>query len=78
MNTNSLVRNASWDIGLSKTGYILESGRCLVMQASMPHRSVVIVLLNAAGDSTRLNDVLSIKRWLEKMEPKQKAAQKNT
>ena len=78
VNTNSLVRNASWDIGLSKTGYILESGRCLVMQASMPHRSVVIVLLNAAGDSTRLNDVLSIKRWLEKMEPKQKAAQKNT
>jgi D-alanyl-D-alanine endopeptidase (penicillin-binding protein 7) len=78
VNTNSLVRNASWDIGLSKTGYILESGRCLVMQASMTHRSVVIVLLNAAGDSTRLNDVLSIKRWLEKMEPKQKAAQKNT
>jgi len=78
VNTNALVRNASWDIGLSKTGYILESGRCLVMQASMTHRSVVIVLLNAAGDNTRLNDVLSIKRWLERMEPEQKAGQKNT
>lgn len=78
VNTNSLVRNASWDIGLSKTGYILESGRCLVMQASMTHRSVVIVLLNAAGDNTRLNDVLSIKRWLEKMEPQRKVAHKNT
>ena len=69
VNTNSLVRSDSWDIGLSKTGYIQEAGRCLVMQASVTDRPVVIVLLNASGNSTRINDVLRIKRWLEKLKP---------
>ncbi|MBN2319944.1 MAG: serine hydrolase [Acidobacteria bacterium] len=69
VNTNSLVRRNGWDIGLSKTGYIQESGRCLVMQAQLKHRPVVIVLLNASGNSTRINDVLRIKQWLEKIEP---------
>ncbi|MEJ2111260.1 MAG: serine hydrolase [Acidobacteriota bacterium] len=69
VNTNSLVRSDSWDIGLSKTGYIQEAGRCLVMQASVTDRPVVIVLLNASGNSTRINDVLRIKRWLEKLTP---------
>jgi D-alanyl-D-alanine endopeptidase (penicillin-binding protein 7) len=68
VNTNSLVRNASWDIGLSKTGYIQESGRCLVMQTSLRDRRIVIVLLNASGERTRINDVLRIKRWLEQIE----------
>ena len=69
VNTNPLVRNTSWDIGLSKTGYIQESGRCLVMQASLTDRPVVIVLLNASGERTRTDDVLRIKRWLEKLGP---------
>jgi D-alanyl-D-alanine endopeptidase (penicillin-binding protein 7) len=67
VNTNSLVRGSGWDIGLSKTGYILESGRCLVMQTLLQHRPVVIVLLNASGSRTQINDVLRIKQWLEKI-----------
>jgi D-alanyl-D-alanine endopeptidase (penicillin-binding protein 7) len=66
-NTNSLVRDARWDIGLSKTGYIQAAGRCLVMQTSLMHRDIVIVLLNASGKNTRINDVLRIKQWLEKI-----------
>lgn len=68
VNTNSLVRRSGWDIGLSKTGYIQESGRCLVMQTLLKHRPVVIVLLNASGDRSRTNDVLRIKQWLERIE----------
>ncbi len=77
VNTNSLVRNTSWDIGLSKTGYILESGRCLVMQASLTDRPVVIVLLNASGERTRTDDVLRIKRWLERLEPSPQEQKRN-
>ena len=73
VNTNSLVRNAGWDIGLSKTGYIRESGRCLVMQTSLRDRNIVIVLLNASGERTRINDVLRIKRWLEQIESVQES-----
>lgn len=77
VNTNSLVRNGAWDIGLSKTGYIQEAGRCLVMQASLEQRPVVIVLLNASGNSTRINDVLRIKRWLKKIGPSDKDRKQN-
>jgi len=64
-NTNPLVRNASWDIGLSKTGYISEAGRCLVMQAKISNRPVVIVLLDSWGKQTRVGDANRIKRWME-------------
>ncbi len=64
-NTNPLVRNASWDIGLSKTGYISEAGRCLVMQANISNRPVVIVLLDSWGKRTRVGDANRIKRWME-------------
>jgi D-alanyl-D-alanine endopeptidase (penicillin-binding protein 7) len=64
-NTNPLVRNASWDIGLSKTGYISEAGRCLVMQAKISNRPVVIVLLDSWGKRTRVGDANRIKRWME-------------
>jgi D-alanyl-D-alanine endopeptidase (penicillin-binding protein 7) len=77
VNTNSLVRSDSWDIGLSKTGYIQEAGRCLVMQASLTNRPVVIVLLNASGNATRINDVMRIKRWLEKITPPGEVRKKN-
>lgn len=69
VNTNPLVRNGAWDIGLSKTGYIQEAGRCLVMQASLRQRPVVIVLLNASGDRARVEDIMRIRRWLEKIGP---------
>lgn len=65
VNTNPLVRNGSWDIGLSKTGYISEAGRCLVMQAKISNRPVVIVLLDSWGRHTRVGDANRIKRWME-------------
>lgn len=64
-NTNPLVRSASWDIGISKTGYISEAGRCLVMQATIKQRQVVIVLLDSWGKSTRLGDANRIRKWME-------------
>jgi len=64
-NTNRLVRNPRWQIGLSKTGFIDEAGRCLVMQAQVAQRPVLIVLLDAQGTLTRLGDANRIKQWME-------------
>ncbi|MDR0528221.1 MAG: D-alanyl-D-alanine endopeptidase [Zoogloeaceae bacterium] len=64
-NTNALVKNPQWQIGLSKTGYISEAGRCLVMQAWVAGRPVVMVLLDAQGKMTRVGDANRIKRWIE-------------
>ena len=64
-NTNALVKSPSWDIGLSKTGFISEAGRCLVMQAKIASRPVIIVLLDSMGKYTRIADANRIKKWLE-------------
>ena len=64
-NTNPLVKNSAWDVGLSKTGYINEAGKCLVMQARVADKRVVIVLLDSAGKLTRVGDANRIKRWME-------------
>jgi D-alanyl-D-alanine endopeptidase (penicillin-binding protein 7) len=64
-NTNSLVRSDSWDIGLSKTGYINEAGKCLVMQAWVNNKPMIIVLLDSWGKLTRIGDANRIKRWIE-------------
>ncbi|HJV37448.1 MAG TPA: serine hydrolase [Geothrix sp.] len=64
-NTNALVRSPRWTIGLSKTGYIEEAGRCLVMQAMLANRPVLIVLLDSWGKYSRLGDANRIKSWLE-------------
>ena len=64
-NTNPLVKNAAWQVGLSKTGYIQEAGKCLVMQARVAEKPVVIVLLDSAGKLTRVGDANRIKRWME-------------
>lgn len=66
VNTNALVRAGGWDIGVSKTGYISESGKCLVMQAMIANTPIVIVLLDSWGRLTRIGDANRIKRWLEK------------
>jgi D-alanyl-D-alanine endopeptidase (penicillin-binding protein 7) len=63
-NTNSLVRNSEWDIGLQKTGYITEAGRCLVMQAQFAGRKLILVLLDSAGKYSRLGDAERIRHWL--------------
>ena len=70
-NTNMLVRNSSerWDIGLSKTGYISEAGRCLVMQAKISGKDVVLVFLNSVGKLSRIGDAERIRKWLEKNQP---------
>ena len=64
-NTNQLVKSTTWDIGLSKTGYIHEAGKCLVMQARVADKPVVIVLLDSVGKLTRVGDANRIKRWME-------------
>ncbi|MBI3140280.1 MAG: D-alanyl-D-alanine endopeptidase [Rhodocyclales bacterium] len=64
-NTNTLVRSGSWEIGLSKTGYIREAGKCLVMQAWLNDKPMIIVLLDSWGRLTRIGDANRIKRWIE-------------
>ena len=64
-NSNQLVKSKSWDIGLSKTGYIRDSGRCLVMQAKIAEQKVIIILLDSWGKYTRIADANRIKRWIE-------------
>ncbi len=64
-NTNQLVNNPDWDIGLQKTGYISEAGRCLVMQTKIEGRSVVMVFLDSKGKQSRLGDANRIRKWLE-------------
>lgn len=66
-NTNSLVKRSDWEIHLSKTGFINEAGRCLVMETDIVQRSVIIVLLDAPDTQGRTRDALNIKRWLERM-----------
>jgi D-alanyl-D-alanine endopeptidase (penicillin-binding protein 7) len=64
-NSDGLVSNPTWNIGLSKTGYINEAGRCLVLQAEIAARQIVIVLLNSWGKYTRLGDANRIRKWME-------------
>jgi serine-type D-Ala-D-Ala endopeptidase (penicillin-binding protein 7) len=64
-STNGLVRNPSWDIGLQKTGYISEAGRCLVMQAQLAGRKLIMVLLDSAGRYSRIGDAERIRKWLD-------------
>lgn len=64
-NTNKLVSDRDWEIGLSKTGYISEAGHCLVMQANIANQPLIIVLLDSEGKYTRIGDANRLKRWLE-------------
>jgi D-alanyl-D-alanine endopeptidase (penicillin-binding protein 7) len=64
-NTNKLVNEKDWQIGVSKTGFISEAGHCLVMQATIANHPLIIVLLDAAGKYTRIDDAVRVKRWLE-------------
>jgi D-alanyl-D-alanine endopeptidase (penicillin-binding protein 7) len=64
-NTNALVRNSDWQINLSKTGYISESGKCLVMQAVLANKRLAIILLDSLGRFTRVADAIRIRKWVE-------------
>ncbi len=64
-NTNSLVKNPDWEISVSKTGYISEAGRCLVMQAWINQQPVVIVLMDSVGRYTRTADAQRVRKWID-------------
>jgi serine-type D-Ala-D-Ala endopeptidase (penicillin-binding protein 7) len=68
-NTNRLVKNPAWDIGLQKTGYIYEAGRCLVMQTQVSGRKLIMVFLDSAGKLSRLGDAERVRQWLESKPP---------
>jgi len=70
VNSNRLARSSRWDIGLSKTGYISESGRCLVMQTTLLDKSVIMVLLDSWGKLTALGDAGRVRRWMERRNKK--------
>ena len=67
--TNHLVEKSDWNIGLQKTGYIAEAGRCLVMQAIIEGRAVVMVFLDSKGKYSRMADAGRIKKWIQGMRP---------
>jgi len=64
MNSNRLVMNPDWDIGLQKTGYISEAGQCLVMLTKVAGRSIVMVFLDSKGKLSRLADAGRVRKWL--------------
>jgi D-alanyl-D-alanine endopeptidase (penicillin-binding protein 7) len=66
-NTNGLVKNPDWNIGLQKTGYISEAGRCLVMQTHIAGRKLIMVFLDSAGKFSRLGDAQRVRHWVESL-----------
>ena len=66
-STNGLVRSGAWDIGLQKTGFISEAGRCLVMQAQMAGRKVIMVFLDSAGKYSRIGDAERVRKWVSSL-----------
>lgn len=64
-NSNPLVRNDSWDIGVTKTGYIKEAGHCLVMEARIGQRDTILVLMDSWGKYTRVGDAARVRSWVE-------------
>jgi D-alanyl-D-alanine endopeptidase (penicillin-binding protein 7) len=68
-NTNLLVRNPTWEIGLQKTGYIAEAGRCLVMQAQVAGRKLIMVFLDSTGKFSRIGDAERVRKWVNENNP---------
>ena len=73
-NTNRLVKNPEWDIGIQKTGYISEAGQCLVMQTKVAGRKLIMVFLDSAGKLSRIADAERVRRWLESSPPSRASA----
>ena len=72
-NTNRLVKNPEWEIGIQKTGYISEAGQCLVMQTKVAGRKLIMVFLDSAGKLSRIADAERVKRWVESIPASNKA-----
>jgi D-alanyl-D-alanine carboxypeptidase len=68
-NTNGLVHNPEWEIGLQKTGYISAAGRCVVMQAELAGRKLIMVLLDSAGRYARIGDAERLRKWIAEHTP---------
>jgi D-alanyl-D-alanine endopeptidase (penicillin-binding protein 7) len=68
-STNRLVSNPNWDIDLQKTGYISEAGQCLVMQAKVAGRKLIMIFLDSAGKFSRIADAERVRRWVETRHP---------
>lgn len=66
VNTNRLVRKGTWEIGLSKTGFTRDAGRCLVMQATISNEPVIMIFLNSYGTLTRFADAQRVKKWIKR------------
>jgi D-alanyl-D-alanine endopeptidase (penicillin-binding protein 7) len=64
-NTNPLTASSRWDVWLSKTGYLKEAGRSLVMVVEIEEQPIVMVLLNSFGTRTPLGDAGRVRRWLQ-------------
>ncbi|OYD54048.1 D-alanyl-D-alanine endopeptidase [Thauera propionica] len=73
-NTNGLVKSPEWSISVSKTGYISEAGRCLVMQTWLQQQPVVMVLMDSSGRYTRTADAKRVRKWLEQVAAHRMAA----
>jgi D-alanyl-D-alanine endopeptidase (penicillin-binding protein 7) len=73
-NTNGLVRSSHWEIGLSKTGYISEAGRCLVMRVRLASKDLIVVLLDSWGKHSRIGDANRIRKWIESNVPAQRSS----
>jgi D-alanyl-D-alanine endopeptidase (penicillin-binding protein 7) len=72
------VANGSWNIGLSKTGFTNDAGRCLVLQAKLAERKVIIVLLDSWGKLSRIGDANRVRAWIEaNSRPRSGTAQKS-
>ncbi|MDB5861175.1 MAG: D-alanyl-D-alanine endopeptidase [Ramlibacter sp.] len=68
-NTNRLVKNPAWEIGVQKTGFINEAGQCLVMQVKVAGRKLIMVFLDSAGKLSRIADAERVRRWVETNAP---------
>ena len=68
-NTNPLIASSRWDVSLSKTGYLLEAGRCLTMVTEVDGQPLAMILLNSLGSRSPLGDAGRVRRWLETGEP---------
>ena len=66
-NTNALVRNGGWNINISKTGFINEAGRCVVMHTTLNNRPAVVVLLGADSSAARTNDATRLMNWASQL-----------
>ena len=67
-NTDPLVRDPDWQVSVQKTGHIAAAGQCLVLQALIDGRDVVIVLLNSVGKYTRVADARRVRTWMSTLE----------